>query len=121
MSSLQSEKATKRWADCATAATALGCGKTHVHDKLYARLKQEGLLDDLLKGGEAASEVVDIVRAWPEFNVESVTGWQSSTDDVPRTPVEKVKVAMWFIRKMGGVEAARKSIDAALLLQDTLG
>lgn len=117
MSTLASDKAISRWEKCRLAAEKLGCGKTHVHDKLYGRLCREDLLHRVIEGNEQA---IETVKAWDEYSQESMSQWQSSDTDVPKTAVEKIKVAMWFIRKMGGAEKAKKAIDATVALQSEL-
>lgn len=88
----------KKWQDCETAAVKLGCGKTHVHDKLYNRMKQEGVLAGVLAGD---SDAIQAVQMWPEF---VATGKDTE-------PMEKLKIAQWYVDKVGGLERAKKLLD----------
>lgn len=118
MSAAMKSVAQARWDACERVATVLGCGKTHVHDKLYKKLKEEELLELVMEGEPTA---VATVKAWPELSEETKRSWvPCSDDDVAKNPLEKVKIAIWFAKKMGGISLARKALDMAAMLDEEL-
>lgn len=95
--------AKERWAACADIGKVLGLSKTYVHDKLYGKLCQTGYLDKVLRRNRTA---IDQVRSWPEY-----TAANQSVCQCDMAPIEMLKIADWFVRKLGSVNNARKAID----------
>lgn len=115
MSEVQKATAKARWELCGRLAAMLGCGKTHVHDKLYSKLKERELVDAVLAGEQGA---VAAVKAWPEFYDEGVKLWMPKKQTP--TAMEKLKIAQWFVDKMGGMEQAKKALFALERLDQEL-
>lgn len=125
MSAAQSDKAIRRWADCEKIAAVLGCGKTHVHDKLYSRMSREELLDSVIAGDAGA---IASVKSWPEFAEERPKQWSPAPPAPPAPPAERkqtgleqLKLTMWFIKQVGGLERAKQLLAFAEQLETELG
>lgn len=108
--------AKQRWSDCRIIAEHLGCGKTHVHDRLYSRIKREELLNDAIGGVPTA---IETIQSWPEFNErERENHWQPNPE--VRGGAERLKLALWFITKIGSVEKAKRAVDLAVQVLEEL-
>jgi hypothetical protein len=137
MSTVQSLQAKDRWDLCTAIGNHLGVDKRFIHDRLWAKMKEHEITDDAAAGVMVA---LDMIRSWPEMSEESRDSfkryWEgseyreesrtpqrnpvsaaTSPDDSPKgnakTAVEKLRLAFWFIDKMGGAEKARKALDLA--------
>jgi hypothetical protein len=115
VSAASSVAAKQRWEACDAIAELLNCGKTHVHNKLYSRIVSEQLLDNLLAGD---ADAIAAVKAWPEFGEEQPRLYVQKERAV--TGLDTLKLAMWFIAKVGGVEKARRAIDYAERIESEL-
>jgi hypothetical protein len=127
MSTVQSLTAKKRWEDCASVARNYGLDKQFVHDRLYGPLKAGGLLERAVRGDQGMSDVITVLQnsveptrheGWSPAPGAPPAGRCPPPSDVPpasgKSKVDRLKLALWFIEKMGGADKARKVIDLAV-------
>lgn len=116
-------QATKsRWAACEEAALALGVTKVQVFYYMYDDLIQAELLErvrncDALAIAKA-KELPGYTRILAEKQIRIHD--ESSTSDGSENLAQKLGIAIWFIKKAGGIEGAEKLLKAAKAAMNTL-
>ena|SRR5690606_15698607 len=92
----------ERWSFCEVIASHLGLKKSQVYYTLYDKIVSEGFLEPLLNKNK---ETIKLVKEWPEFKKLN----QDNND------AESVKLALWFINNVGGIEIAKRAFNAAIV------
>lgn len=117
MAILRKEAALLRWKNCEIIASYFeGVSKNDVYTYLYTEIKKEGLLEKALIGDEEALKKVMELRGWEKIS-ESIA--RKDSNDVI-TPSDKIRVAMWFINKIGHPDEALRVLKAAIVATKAL-
>lgn len=88
----------KAWEDCLLISKALGCSKMDVYTYLYRQLTDSNLIEEAKKGKhEAINHLPGYGRIFTDYISDEA----------------KLKIAFWYIRKMGGVEKALEVMKIA--------
>lgn len=99
-----------RWANCEQVALALGLNKAEVFNYMYDELVQAKLLEPVQNNEEMAvaraKELPGYQRAMQARSLRVHDGENPSL-------IKDLGMALWFIRKAGGIAEARRLMDAA--------
>ncbi len=103
---------------------------TDINNSLYTALMDAGYLTEVLN---SSVEYLELLRKLPEYErMISVKRAKASrpklykpkkrtyTEDIIDEPSQQINVAMWLIKKLGGVEQAKKALEAAIAALDKL-
>jgi hypothetical protein len=128
-----SRKGKQRWKDCEAIAEKLDITKYQVSSYLYGDIAQADKLE-LAKAGD--SSTMDWIKTTPgwkrmlqdkqneEEQAERIRLHKPSRkvdNDMPETADEKLRVAMWYLRKMGSFEDAKAALEIAHSATERLG
>lgn len=100
----------QRWDDCAKIAKNLGITKNKVYTCLYSDIQEGGNVQAAIDGDTA---VLNWIRGLPSFARMHVKKDKEVWTDIT-TPAGRLKLAMWYIDKIGGPDIAFKTLKIAV-------
>lgn len=100
-----------RWAKSAAIAEHLKIDMKTVFRKLLPEIEKYKLVDEAVQGSEATIAAIKSWAIWPE--ILKTAKAQQSAKEKP-TPTGKLKIALWYVDKIGDHEQARKLVDIAI-------
>jgi hypothetical protein len=92
-----------------------GCEHSHIQMRLSDLMDGTDLVQAVLDGAPGAKDafVERLGRPPLKVFVDESGPRRKVQMEAPRTDSEKLQIAMWFIRKVGGLEQAEKTFKAA--------
>lgn len=113
----KADKMRERWHDCEIIANLLVNARNNITKQdtfcLYNEIKSNKILEGCLSG-DAAS--LDTVIGWFDKRFGAVSQGSTrkhSRNEVAEDTEDTIRLALWFIKKVGGPEKAIKAIQAA--------
>lgn len=106
-----SAKGKKRWADSKAIGERLSRPTERVHNA-YGSIVRAGLLEVALSADSTNAEL-EAVTYLIDATAGNVKIHDEEDESSLKTPADQLKVAMWFINKIGSPEQAIKAVKAA--------
>lgn len=96
----------KKWAQSDIIAKCLGLTKYQVFYKLYEDLVQRNMLEDALNGMNI--EEIKNLDSYKKINEPN------NNDEEPLTNAKKLKIAIWYLTKIGDSKEALRVLKIAI-------
>lgn len=103
-----------RWVECAELATNLGVTKQQVHNFLYGRMKDEGWIAPILDNDPLTIQLIKGSAEWAQM-IQAELRPHLPEMEPQKGPTDQLKLAFWFIGKIGSGEQAVRVVNAAVI------
>lgn len=113
------ETTKERWKKCQQLSEKLGVHKTKVHQYLWTTINEKGWYDAIVAGDESVIAELKASEGWARMTTPEPR-IHNPDDGEELDEAGQLRIGLWFIKKVGGSDNARKIIAAASSALDKL-